>query len=76
MSGEPIRTQPTTELFRAIAADRGLELPADRLAAAVDMHAKFRPELDRLRAVRLDYVPSYIEPATALQWIQNGGRLP
>ena len=76
MDSEPTRTQPTSEIFRAIAADRGLELSAESLEAALEMHAKFRPELDRLRAVRLDYVPSYIEPATALQWIQNGGRLP
>ncbi len=76
MDTERTRTQPTAEIFRAIAADRGLELPEDRLEAALEMHAKFRPELDRLRAVRLEYVPSYIEPATALQWIQNGGRLP
>jgi hypothetical protein len=76
MDAELRRTQPTIEMFRAIAADRGLELPPDQLEAALDMHAKFRSELDRLRAVRLDYVPDYIEPATALQWIQNGGRLP
>jgi dihydropyrimidinase len=76
MPGEPIRTQPTYESFRAIAADRGLEIDPERLAAALEMHAKFRAELDRLRAVRLDFVPSYIEPATALQWMQNGGRLP
>lgn len=69
-------TEPTVEILRAIAVDRRLELTSERLAAALEMHAKFRPKLDRLRAVRLDYVPSYIEPATALQWIQNGGRLP
>ncbi|MBV9327950.1 MAG: dihydropyrimidinase [Chloroflexi bacterium] len=76
MDTEPIWTQPTTETLRAIAADRGLEIAPERLATALEMHAKFRPELDRLRAVRLDYVPTYIEPATALQWIQHGGRLP
>jgi hypothetical protein len=76
VDAELTRTQPTADSLRAIAADRGLDVAADRLQAALEMHAKFRPELDRLRAVRLEYVPSYIEPATALQWIQNGGRLP
>jgi hypothetical protein len=69
-------TQPTIEILQAIAADRGLDIPADRIQLALDMHAKFRPELDRLRRVRLPYVPTYVEPATALQWIENGGRLP
>lgn len=76
MSDEQLGPQPTINTLRAIAADRGLAIPQERLEPAVTMHAKFRSELERLRAVRLDFVPSYIEPATALQWIQNGGRLP
>jgi hypothetical protein len=68
--------EPTLATLRAIAADRGIELDDSQLEAARTMHAKFRGELDRLRAVRLDYLPPYIEPATALQWIENGGRLP
>jgi hypothetical protein len=69
-------TEPTVDILRAIAADRGLDIPVERLHLALEMHAKFRPELDRLRKVRLGYVPGYIEPATALQWIENGGHLP
>lgn len=76
MADERTKAQPTIDTLRAIAADRGLAISDERLEPAVAMHAKFRPELERLRAVRLDFVPSYIEPATALQWIQNGGRLP
>lgn len=68
--------QPAMTTLRAIAEDRGLELDDEQLTAARAMHVKFRGELDKLREVRLDYVPSYIEPATALQWIENGGRLP
>jgi hypothetical protein len=68
--------QPAMSTLRAIAEDRGLELDDEQLATARAMHVKFRGELDKLRAVRLEYVPSYIEPATALQWIENGGRLP
>ncbi len=69
-------TRPTIEILQAIAADRGLDIPLDRVRLALEMHAKFRPELDRLRSVSLDYIPTYVEPATALQWIENGGRLP
>jgi hypothetical protein len=76
MSTDNIVTHPTVEILQAIAADRGLDIPVDRIRLALEMHAKFRPELDRLREVRLGYVPTYIEPATALQWIENGGRLP
>jgi hypothetical protein len=76
MSDDLIGSQPTIDMLRAIAADRGLDIPPERLQPALTMHAKFRSELERLRAVRLDFVPSYIEPATALQWIQHGGRLP
>jgi len=67
-------TRPTVEGFREMLADRGLELPDDKVEAAVQMHARFRHELDRLRSVKLRYLPPYIEPATATQWIENGGR--
>jgi hypothetical protein len=38
------------------------------------MHLRYRAELDRLRSVRLRYLPPYVEPATALAWIERGGR--
>jgi hypothetical protein len=69
-------TRPTAEILQAIAADRGLDISVQRVRLALEMHAKFRPELDRLRGVPLQYVPSYVEPATALRWIEYGGRLP
>jgi hypothetical protein len=65
---------PTEEVFEAIAADRGIELPPERLEAARAMHVKFRHELDTLRNVRLEFLPPYIEPQTAVRWIENGGR--
>jgi len=71
-----LRTEPSLAILRAMADDRGLEIPSDRLELALEMHAKFRPELDRLRGVVLAYVPTYVEPATALQWIERGGRTP
>jgi hypothetical protein len=68
--------RPALETLRMIAKDRGIAISEDRLEAARQMHSKFRPELDRLRQVELEFLPPYIEPATALQWIENGGRLP
>jgi hypothetical protein len=70
------KTTPTIEIFEAIAADRGLRLERERIEAALEMHAKFRPELDLLRSVELSPLPPYIQPETALRWIENGGRLP
>jgi hypothetical protein len=72
----PVHTEPTEAILSAIATDRGLTLTRDQLLAALEMHARFRGELDHLRAVQFEYLPPYIEPATALQWIENGGRLP
>ena len=69
-------TEPTEETLRVMAVDRGLDIEPERLRAALAMHVKFRYELDQLRAVRLEFLPPYIEPATAVRWIENGGHLP
>jgi len=71
-----MNTEPTTEMFEAIAADRGLQLDRERIEAALEMHSKFRHELDTLRSVDLSPLPPYIQPETALRWIENGGKLP
>jgi hypothetical protein len=65
---------PNVEDFEAILRDRDVSMPRDRVESAVELHARLRPELDRLRAVRLEYLSPTIEPATALQWIENEGR--
>jgi hypothetical protein len=67
-------TMPTAEVFAALAADRGLELTVERLEAARAMHVMFRHELDLLRSTHLEFLPPYIEPQTAVRWIENGGR--
>ena len=71
---EPRPTKPTLEILAAIAEDRGLDLDDERLEPALEMHAKFRHELDQLRAVYLSPLPPYIQPETAQRWIENGGR--
>jgi gamma-glutamyltranspeptidase/glutathione hydrolase len=64
---------PSADVFAALAADRGLELSPERLEAARTMHVRFRHELQLLRSTRLEYLPPYIEPETAVRWIENGG---
>lgn len=66
---------PSRQRFEAIAADLGITLSDAHLDAAVDDHARLRPQIERLREVPLSYL-DLIEPATAVQWIAGGGRLP
>ena len=68
------QTTPTIEIFEALAADRGLTISRERIEAALEMHEKFRHELDLLRSVELSPLPPYIQPETALRWIESGGR--
>jgi hypothetical protein len=65
---------PTEETLSAIARDRGLTLSPERLHNARRFLATFRHELELLREVDLSFLPPYIEPQTALRWIENGGR--
>lgn len=67
-------TRPTLDLLAALADDRGVGLTDAELEAAHAMHVRYRAELDRLRSVRLQYLPPYVEPATAFAWIERGGR--
>lgn len=64
---------PTAEIFAALAADRGLELSPERLETARAMHVRFRHELELLRSTHLEFLPPYIEPQTAVRWIEKGG---
>jgi len=65
---------PDLNLIELLAADRNLAMDVTQLETAWKVHVKHRAELEHLRGVELDYIPSYIEPATAMQWIENGGR--
>jgi hypothetical protein len=66
---------PSRPRFEAIAADFGITLPDAHLDAAVEDHARLRPQVERLREAPLSYL-DLVEPATAIQWIAEGGRLP
>jgi hypothetical protein len=74
MTSKAADQRPTMATLRALAEDRDLNLNDQQLEAARAMHAKFRGELEKLRTVRLEYLGVYIEPATALRWIENSGR--
>lgn len=67
-------SMPTEEIFAALAADRGLDLSRERLEAARAMHVRFRHQLEQLRSIPLEFLPPYIEPHTAVRWIENEGR--
>lgn len=60
--------------LRAILQTRGITVRDDYLEAVAAAYSVLQPELDRLRRVRLEFLPPYIEPSTCLRWIERGGR--
>lgn len=73
---EAIETAPSADTLREVARFRGLAFTEEQLQTAADSYAAFWPKLQRLRAVRLEYLPPTIEPADAFAWITNGGERP
>lgn len=73
---KPAEHGPMTisDLVTAIDADRGLGLSDEQLADATSFLSRFRHELETLRSVQLEFLPPYVEPQTAVRWIENGGR--
>jgi hypothetical protein len=67
---------PSVDTLREIARFRGLVFNDEQLQAAADSYAAFWPKLQRLRAVRLEYLPPITEPADAFAWIAKGGKRP
>lgn len=67
-------TEPTDAAFRAMLAHQGLTLSEERLAQAVASHDGMRVDLTALRQVPLSFLDPVLEPGTALQWIEQGGR--
>lgn len=61
----------TIDYLRRVLADRGVSLPEDNLAAAAATHDKLHHEFEKLNAVELRFLPPYIEPATAVRWIES-----
>lgn len=59
------------EYLRSILEDRGLSLPEKNLESAAATHEKLRHEFEKLNSVDLRFLPPYIEPATAVAWIES-----
>jgi hypothetical protein len=63
---------PRRELLEQISRDRELGFTPEQIDTAHAMLHRYRNELARLRSIDFDYLTP-IEPAHALQWIQQGG---
>jgi MFS transporter, DHA1 family, multidrug resistance protein len=71
---EKIMPLPPPEEFAVLATNSDITLTPERFAQAYAAHVRYRPELERLRALPLPFVETVSEPATALAWIAEGGR--
>jgi hypothetical protein len=67
-------SEPTIEIFQALATNQGISLSDRRIADAVANHAGLRAQVEALRAVPLSFLEPVLEPGTALAWIERGGR--
>jgi hypothetical protein len=71
-------TRPAAEtpvdLLAPLVPEVVLPVSIERLQAAVAQHARAHDTLMRLREIQFQYTPSYIEPLTALRWIEREGR--
>ena len=61
------------ELLIAILAERGITLPEEDVKSAAATHEELRDHLEKLRSIDLRFLPPYIEPASALRWIESYG---
>lgn len=61
------------EFVEILAAEIAIPVPPERLRAALTQHAGTYEDLMRVRSIRLEYSPDYVEPLTALRWIERGG---
>ena len=71
---EELVPMPTPEEFTVLAANADISLTPERLSGAYATHTRYRPELERLRALPLPFTEPVTEPATALAWIAAGGK--
>ncbi|OHV48880.1 MFS transporter [Pseudofrankia sp. BMG5.36] len=65
---------PSLDDFAVIAASQGISLRPERLTQAHAAQAAMWPGLERLRALPVPFLGTVPEPATALRWIESGGR--
>lgn len=61
----------TIDYLRLVLKDRGIDLPDKNLESAAATHDKLRHEFEKLNSAELRFLPPYIEPATAVRWIES-----
>ena len=74
MPSKSTEREAIAELLAALASDRNLAIEPAQLAEAAEIHAQLADAIATLRDLELEFLPPYVEPATALRWIENGGR--
>lgn len=74
MPSKSTEREAIAELLGALARERNLALGPAQLTEAAEIHAQLADAMATLRDLELEFLPPYIEPATALRWIENGGR--
>jgi hypothetical protein len=62
------------DLSTVLTREAALPVGDDRLRDALAVHQRSHEALMRVRQVPLKFLPPYIEPLTALRWIEKGGR--
>jgi hypothetical protein len=62
------------DVVSALARDQSLELSPVELTAIGEAHDRLQARLASARSRTLPYCPDPVEPATALRWIERGGR--
>lgn len=62
------------ELSTVLTSEAALPVGHERLRDALAAHQRSHEALMRVRQVPLQFLSPYIEPLTALRWIEKGGR--
>jgi hypothetical protein len=65
---------PTPATFTVLAQHQGISLPPHRLIDAADGFTALRAGVEELRSIPFAFLLDVIEPGTANQWIESGGR--
>jgi hypothetical protein len=66
--------ESTPAILHVLAEYQGVALPPARVAEAAAGYASLHDRILELRAIPFTFLDNVIEPATANQWIENGGR--
>jgi hypothetical protein len=61
------------ELIEPLLSEISIPVGPGQLRRALEIHARQHDVLLRVRSIPLQYSPTYVEPLTALRWIENGG---